>query len=385
MTALAVAGTALRRLARDRTALFFLVVLPVLIILIIGVSITDQAAFRIGVVGGAADAETRRIAAALDGSPALDVRPQVDVDGARTALRRGELDAVVVLPAGADEAVAAGTPVEMAVLGQQTNATHRAAQQAVAATVAEHGAVLLAAELLGDDLGGSLDEQLDAIRQVADRTPPVEVRRVVVDAESGYLPAGFSYSAPTMLVLFVFITSLAGGASLIESRRLGIHDRMLAGPVTPADVVAGETASFALLALVQSAIIVVVGAAAFGVDWGDPFAAGALIGVWALVGTGAGVLAGTLFRTPEQASAIGVTVGMVAGMLGGCMWPLEIVGDTMRTLGHALPHAWAVDGWIEILSRGGGIGDIATSLAVLAGFAAVLLASATWRLRTRLT
>ncbi|HEU5470800.1 MAG TPA: hypothetical protein VFV67_09105 [Actinophytocola sp.] len=50
-------------------------------------------------------------------------------------------------------------------------------------------------------------------------------------------------------------------------------------------------------------------------------AAAALITVWALVGTGTGILAGTLSRTPEQAGAIGIA----AGMLGGAMWPLEIV------------------------------------------------------------
>ena len=64
---------------------------------------------------------------------------------------------------------------------------------------------------------------------------------------------------------------------------------------------------------------------------------------------------------------------------------MEIVGDTMRTVGHAMPHAWAVDGWVELLSRGGGLGDIAAQLAVLAGFAAVLLTAATLRLRARLT
>ena len=57
----------------------------------------------------------------------------------------------------------------------------------------------------------------------------------------------------------------------------------------------------------------------------------------------------------------------------------------MRAVGHAVPHAWAVDGWIEVLSRGGGVLDIAPQLAVLAGFAAVLLALASWRLGRRLT
>lgn len=184
-----------------------------------------------------------------------------------------------------------------------------------------------------------------------------------------------------MLVLFVFINSLAGGAAMIRTRQLGMYDRMVAAPVTPAEIVFGETVVYLAIALVQSLLIVLVGALAFGVHWGNPLAASALVIIWALVGTGAGMLAGTMFKTPEQSTSIAPTIGIVLGMLGGCMWPLEIVGSAMRTIGHLAPHAWAIDAWTTLLSRGGAINDIQRDLIVLAGFAVVLLAIATRRLR----
>jgi ABC-2 type transport system permease protein len=85
------------------------------------------------------------------------------------------------------------------------------------------------------------------------------------------------------------------------------------------------------------------------------------------------MLFGTILRTPEQAGSIGSGAGIAMGMLGGCMWPLEIVPETMQRIGHAFPHAWAMDAWIELIGRGGTIADITTELAVLAGFVAVLL------------
>ena len=388
MRSLALAGTALRRIAHDRTSLFFLVALPVVIIVLLGVSVSDQESFRVGVVGSGSGRQGASLTTALETDAAMDVHRFEGADAedrARTALRRGELDSVVVIPDDADETAAAGAVVEVAVLGEQTNATHRAAGQAVTAVVADQGAVIAAARARATVVAGEQADHVAAAQAMAAGTPPVEVRTTVVDADSGILPGGFAYSTPTMLVLFVFITSVAGSAQMIESRRLGIHERMLAGPVTPWTIVAGETASHLTVALLQSVLIVGVGSLVFGVSWGDPVAATALVVLWALVGTGAGVLAGSLFRTPEQATAIGVSAGMAAGMLGGCMWPLEIVGDTMRTVGHAMPHAWAVDAWVELLSRGGGLGDIAGQLAVLAGFAAVLLTAATLRLRARLT
>jgi ABC-2 type transport system permease protein len=53
-------------------------------------------------------------------------------------------------------------------------------------------------------------------------------------------------------------------------------------------------------------------------------------------------------------------------------------------LGHATPHAWAVDAWVTVLSRGGGLADIAGYLTILAGYAVALLAFASLRLRRSL-
>ena len=72
-------------------------------------------------------------------------------------------------------------------------------------------------------------------------------------------------------------------------------------------------------------------------------------------------------------------------MLGGCMWPLALVPGSLRAAGHSVPHAWAVDGWTTLLSRDGDLSAIMRDLAVLAGFAVVLLTCASLAMRHRLT
>jgi ABC-2 type transport system permease protein len=278
--------------------------------------------------------------------------------------------------------VVVGDPGEaVPVIGEQANTETQAAYSAVASIVAAHGARIQAARFATDNVGGTFDENLARSEAVRAQVPSVSVREVRTDTERRFLPEGFSYSTPTMLVLFVFINALALGAMVIANRQLGLYDRFLAGPVRPAAIVAGEVAGAFSVALVQSLLIVAVGAVGFGVRWGDPFAAVVLVLMWAIVGTGAGMLSGSLFRTPEQASSIGPPVGIALGMLGGCMWPLAIVGPTMRAIGHAVPHAWAVDAWTTVLARDGGVADIAGQLAVLAGFAAAFLTIASVRLR----
>lgn len=381
MIALTITATRLRQISRDRTALFFMVLLPIVIILVIGATVRNTGELRIGVV----TTEQSTLVTDLQQAPAVEVTEYTNQSAARDALRRNELDAVVLLPAGLDASLRSGASVPIPVLGSAAPSTRQAVLSAVSGAVSRQAARIEAARFTVAKFGGTLDERLDTAAGLQGSVGAVSVRSETVDATSDYLPLGFSYSAPTMLVLFVFINSLAGGAAIIQSRRLGIYERATAAPVRTRDIVLGETLCYFAIGLLQSLLIVGVGAGLFGVSWGDPLAAAALITVWALVGTGTGILAGTLFRTPEQASAIGPAIGIAFGMLGGTMWPLGIVPPVMRTIGHFTPHAWAVDGWIEILSRGGGILAIGTQLAVLGAIAVALLGIATVRLGHRLT
>jgi len=381
---LALASAELRRVTRDRTFVFFLVVLPVLVILLVGLTTAGSTDIRIAVIPGQAAPLATQLVHDLEASPALKTQRFSTRAQGVDALRRGEVEAVVVVPQGLDAGLRSGAGTRIPVLVTGDVQAGQAAVTAVSSVIARNAATVQAARFATTHSTRGFDQNLAATRSLQAATPVVPVTSVVVNRNSNFLPLGYNYSAPTMLVLFVFINALAGGAAMIQTRRLGIFARALAAPIRPRDLVLGETLCYLTLAIGQALLIVVVGAALFGVSWGSPVAAAALIGLWALVGTGAGMVSGTLFRTPEQASAIGPAVGIAFGMLGGCMWPLEIVPRTVSLVGHATPPAWAVDAWVSLLSRGGGLADIAGYLAILAGYAVALFAIASFRLRRSL-
>ncbi|TCN29621.1 ABC-2 type transport system permease protein [Kribbella orskensis] len=385
MTALAVAGASLRRMLRDRTSLLFIVLLPVLIIAIIGTVVQNPGGFRIGVLNGQSSSPALAAALTDDLAAAGPVQTLTDEEAARTALRRGELDAVVLIPPELDTTLLRGDDLAIPVLAGGAESTQAAVRSAIAAAVARHAERIQAAAFAARTTGSTVAEQLPTAAAVQQVTPRITVSTENVASGSDYLPLGFGYSAPTMLVLFVFINALAGGAAIVQTRQLGIYNRALAAPIRARTLVLGETLCYLTFSLLQSALIIGTGSLLFGVGWGNLPAAIALVVTWALVGTGAGMLSGALFKTPDQASAIGPVIGIAFAMLGGCMWPLEIVPDAVRTVGHATPHAWAVDAWITLLSRAGGIADIGTELAVLAGFALGMLVLASTLLQRRLS
>jgi ABC-2 type transport system permease protein len=379
VSALNIALTSIRRVGRDRRALFFLVVLPVVVILIIGFTVRGFSTFRVGVVDLGAGKAGRDLTAALGRAGDIVVLRYATTQDATRAVARGQISTAVVMPAGMDPALRAGRTTEIGVVAEQADTTQQAAARAVTAVIERQGAREQAAIFAADHSPLGFEDALERASSLQSGAPQVSVASRPVDTNADVLPEGFEYSAPTELVLFVFLTALTGGASVIDSRRLGIYERAAAAPVRPAAVVVGEALGFGAIAVMQSALIVLVGAVVFGVSWGNLPAAVVLVVVWALVGAGAGMLSGTLFRTPEQATAVGPIVGIAFAMLGGCMWPLSIVSTTMREIGHVTPHAWAVDAWTALLARHGTLATIGRQLAVLGTFAVGSLALATRR------
>jgi ABC-2 type transport system permease protein len=182
----------------------------------------------------------------------------------------------------------------------------------------------------------------------------------------------FSYVAPSDLVLFMGITILVLSSGLVESRRLGIQRRLAAAPVRRRAIVAAEVASPLCVAAGQSIGLLLVGRVLFGVRWGNPVAVGLVIALLALALSGASVLIGTWARTQEQAIATAVVIGIAAGMLGGCIYPLDVVDTTVRTVGHAVPQAWAMDAFIKLIYDHVGLTAVLPEIGALAVFAVVL-------------
>jgi ABC-2 type transport system permease protein len=380
MKTLAIARASGRRLLRDKRALFFTIVLPIVLILVVGAVARGFDTFKVGIADLDRTQASHQLVFDLEHTAGISVASYRSVSALDKAVGRSEINAGVVIPRGLQASERSGRPVSVGIVAEQANTTQQAAVSRISSVISSYGGRVQAAQF-ASQFGGGFSGDFELAVSLAAKTPQVGLATQVVAVAQNTLPPGFEYSAPTELVLFVFLTAVTGASAVVESRRLGVYERVLAAPVRPSTIVIGESVSALLIAAVQSALIVLVGSAVFGVTWGNPPAALLLLALWCLVGAGAGMVAGTLFRTPEQASAIGSVVGITFAMLGGCMWPLSIVSRTMRIIGHATPQAWAVDAWTNLLSGHGTIITIWHQLGILALFAVGFFVIATARSR----
>lgn len=386
MKAVAIVGVNLRRMVRYRANLFFMLIFPMLLILVIGAAFGSGFTPRLGVVvAGESGPLANRLIDALADAEDLEVERVGSEEAMRTAVERGELSAGLVIPAGYDGAVAAGEQVDLRYLGRPDQSGQQLGI-AVRAVVAQQGGLLRAARFAAEEADISFADGLDAASAAAAQVAPVTVRTTTVGEALFPEDLGrFDIGASSQLLLFVFLTSLAGSPALIEARRIGVSRRMLASPTPISTILAGEAFGRVAIALVQGAIIMLGAGLLFGVNWGDPIAAIVLLTMFALVAGGAAMVMGSAFRTEQQAGAVGLMLGLGLAALGGSMLPIELFSGTMRTVAKVTPHAWANEAFAELVRHDGGLLDIVPQLGVLAGYALALFLLGGWLFSRALT
>ncbi|MGZ8563954.1 MAG: ABC transporter permease [Candidatus Limnocylindria bacterium] len=387
MKALAIAGANVTRMGRDRLGLFFVVLLPIILVLVLGLQFGSSFSPKIGVhATEPGELGDDLIAGFGEIQPEAWVAVRYPDEAAlRDAVERGAVDAGLALPDRYDERLRAGETVEIAYLAQAGN-VGIGIQETVRGIVAEQAATVRAARFAAAELGGTIDDLLATAAEVAPSLPELAVTTETAGEE--LFPRellGFALGAQSELILFVFLTSLTGATQLILTRTLGVSRRMLSTPTSTATILLGETLGRFGVAMIQALIIVIASALAFGVQWGDPLGAAAVVIAFSLVGAGAAMLIGSVSSNPEQASALGVVGGLVLAAVGGCMVPPEVFPPIMQTITRFTPHAWALDGLRALAVRDANLVGVLPQVGVLAAFAAVLLSLAVWRLRVSLS
>lgn len=381
------------RLLRDRSNLFFVFLFPLLLIVFIGAQFGSDQSTRLGVVADTDDPAATAVADDLDALEGIRVVPYDDEEELRDEVDRGLVAAGVALPAGYGQALRDVEPIEVVFLGRP-DATSASIQALVTAVLAEQAQAGSAAVLLADGRQ-AVGAEVPPLPELREQALAVEGQAAEVEVSATTLGtdelaqefAGlgqFDLGASSQLFLFTFLTSLAGAGALIQTRQYGVATRMLSTPTSVSTILLGTAGGRLAIALFQAGYIVLVSTLAFGVNWGDPLGAAAVIILFSIVSAAAAMVVGSVFSNDSQASGAGVGIGLGTAALGGSMVPIELYPDTVARIARITPHAWANDAMAELVRRDGTLVDILPQLGVLAGFAVGLVLLGSWTLRRAL-
>lgn len=367
---------------KDPVGAFFLLVLPFVLIAILGAVLTSESPNRMGIVDADRSSLSSAVVQRLEADGSVEVVRLSSPEELATKVRRQQLAAGLVLDPGFQRQVETGAPGALRFLIADATIVPRAVRLSVSDAVAAETRVLRAA--LAANGGAEPSSRLreyHAVAQRLERGQHLSLRVQEVAGGRGAVADGLDYAGPALVVFFLFVNALGSSPTLVYARRLGLTRRVLSGPTSAAVHILGEGAARVVVALFQAAVILTVGALAFGIDWGPPAGLALLMLGVAVLGAASCLLLSTLVKREEHAFLLTGPVGILLGVVGGCFVPLALAGPRVEAIGHLSPLAWAVDVGTRLTATDAPLASVLPSLAVLYAFALVAVLVAVRRFR----
>jgi len=256
-SALAMVGLLWRRLQRDRLGLALTFALPVAVaIVMVGIYTADDS--RLGVLLPEGDPVAEDLVGRLEADGVVDVVRYDGRAGLEDAIRRREVVAGVVVPAGAGTA---GGPGEVELLGPPGIEAPSGVRAAVEAAVARTAAVV--------KIGQAREPGAPAAQVVAAGTEALSGASGLAGPERGNSSAelrrlNIAWAMSGTLVLFVFLNTVGGAGALADLRQLGILARARTTPASIGAIAAGYGLAMMSYALVQAGLLLGTGWLLFG-------------------------------------------------------------------------------------------------------------------------
>ena len=205
---------------------------------------------------------------------------------------------------------------------------------------------------------------------------------MMVMTPSGPMPVLDNIAPALLATMALFFSFLLTGISFLRERSQGTMERLMASPVSRADIVVGYLLGFFLFALTQTLIIVLFTIYVLGVNYhGD---------LWQIfifqivIITGAvnlGIFISTFARNEFQMVQFIPLILFPQVFLSGVIWPVEQMPNYLQWFAKILPLRYGVDGLRQIMLYGKSLADVGTDLLVLVGFAAIVSVLAALTLR----
>jgi ABC-2 type transport system permease protein len=187
------------------------------------------------------------------------------------------------------------------------------------------------------------------------------------------------------LVVF-FLVFVITCVAFLRERSQGTLERLMASPLRRGEVVIGYMLAFALLALVQSAEVLVFGLAVLKVHNTGNVAL--IFGIEAILAVGAvnlGIFLSMFARTEFQAVQFIPLAVVPQVLLSGVIVPVDTEPGWLQGISNVLPLTYAVNGLRDVMLKGADLtwSSVQLDCGVVLGFAVLMVAAAMTTLRRR--
>lgn len=324
---------------RDKASVFFALVFPLMFLVLFGgvFDVDESPRIELAQVGEVPLFAQLPAGAREAFGETFEVRREPDLDTALEQVRAGDADAAVRMDG-------------------DTLVVHYTQTDQVKAAVTQ----------------GALRAFVDGANVALSESPPrFDFAAERVEDES--LQA-IQFVTPGLLGWAVAMSASFGAAATLQGwRKSKLLRRLQLAPVPPRTIVAARVGVTVLIALVQMAVFLGLGLAAFGLRLTGWWWVGVpLLVVGTLTFMSVGLFAGAVASTTEGAVNLANFIVLPMAFLSGSFFPLEGAPSWLQAVSWTLPLRHLNEGLLDLMVRGQGPSAALLPLAVLTAFTVVL-------------
>ncbi|MGI1945167.1 ABC transporter permease [Shewanella glacialipiscicola] len=360
----------LRQLSRDRMTFGMIVMIPLVQLMLFGYAInTDARHLPAGLVNLSDSAYSRALVQAVEATQVVDFQQRyVSVVEAEAAITRGEVKAVLYLPADLDERLVrhpafAGQAYLAQPIGQWLV---DGSDTVVAATFRSLRQMPL------DEVAGRVSKSSTPSFEVVQYFNPEQ--RSVVNIVPGLLGV-------ILTMTMVMFTS----AAIVREREQGNMEFLITTPVRPLELMLGKIVPYVLVGFVQVIIILSAGHVLFDVPIRgglDSIALAAMLFICASLTLG--LVISTIAKTQLQSMQMTIFILLPSILLSGFMFPYEAMPIAAQWIAEALPATHFMRMSRAIILRDAQVMDLQFDALWMIGFTCIGLFIASLRFSKRL-
>jgi ABC-2 type transport system permease protein len=344
----------LKMTLRQREALFWLFLFPVLLMVILGFvfGASGEVKLRIGVV----DLDGSPVSEAITGfftsedpriKDALIVETGSE-DEERAALKDGDRNGIIIIPEGFGERVMAGEQAEITIIINQSEVS--------------------TAQITSSTLRGILEN----IGQGMSGAPEL----IEVNEEAAQDVKDFEYidfMVPGILAMVLMFGGLAGYSLEIATyREKGILRRIKVSPLSLPTFLAGGIVNVLIFTLLQTVLLLTLGTLAFNLKIsGNYLYIAILVIVGALSFLALGFLIASITKNVRSAGLASQAIAMPMMFLSGIFFSVEWVPTPLKVIAQCMPLYYLGNGLREVMINSASLLDVWVDILVLVAMGAI--------------
>ena len=351
----------LRLIARDRWALVFALIVPILVITTIAGALLhrdDGPRLKILLVDQDKGPVASAFAKLLAEHAAVEFVTRSEAEHAVGMENRAA--AAIVFPEGLSRRYLQGRRSEITLLTDPAKATG----------INTVKVLLLLMDKDAAALADPLADEMISVREVN-----LTGNRLAVNA--------FEQNVPGFAIMFVLLAVVFGTAtSLHDERDWKTLPRLLVAPAGFTWILLGKLGARFVLGLAQMVVLLAWGHLAFAIPLGASVLAFLLLcGAVVLCAVATGLFVAAVSASREQAQPLSLGVVLLLSAMGGLWWPQDLMPEGMARLAPLAFTTWAIRGMNDLFLRERDLAGVGFTLGVLWLYGLVLLAGGIWLFR----